>query len=117
MITTASLLMSGCLKSLDDMEISTSTTYTGKIIDENNAPVVNRAVMIGTHELNANYVTTFSDGSGKFSLTLKYTEVLHSFDKLYLKIIKSDSRQYYYEYPLSGRGEASYDFGIIYINE
>ena len=115
-IVAASLMMNGCLKD----GISTTTTFTGRVLSSNNTPSANCRITIAhschrestySHSYSYDYdvATTYTDANGDFSLTLDCQNVPNScFNDKYLFV---STRRY----PLMGLGQETYDYGTIVI--
>lgn len=114
LIVAASFMMCGCLK---DLDISTTTTYTGRVLNANNVPVSNARVAICTYYTHSDapeHLTTYTDATGHFSMTLDYRMEPSNIESHFLDygiVIKKDSKRI--NLPLAGIGQETYDYGII----
>lgn len=106
LIVAASLMMSGCLK---DEKFVTKTTYTGYVKNKQNAPISNLRVCIA-NDWGDDAVSTYTNASGHFSLTLDYKNVPAYDYYLY------GTEMYLYvgtdKHPLI-LGQETYDYGTI----
>ena len=73
-----SLLMSSCLKSVDDLGYSTTTTYRGRVVSKNSQkPISNVPVALveGQNHTNNVIVKTRTNSSGYFELKVDYKTI------------------------------------------
>lgn len=109
-VAVASMLMSSCLKSLDEDDFVLSTTYTGKVVKSNGEPVAHSKVVARTY---MDLFTFYTDSEGNFSFTIDYRvfdDVPYNFDIYYGSYDHEEVRII-----LAGRGKPSCDLGIIHL--
>lgn len=118
----ATLMMNGCLKSVDDLDLCTETIYTGRVVDKTTGvALANKEVVIadwdhynGWEVDNSNLTNvisrTFTNSSGGFSLKFDY----HSVGNADL-IVLCDNYYFGTVVRLQGAGKPTYDYGTIKI--
>lgn len=78
LVMAVSLLMSSCLKSVDDLGYSTTTTYRGRVVSKNSQkPISNVPVALveGQNHTNNVIVKTRTNSSGYFELKVDYKTI------------------------------------------
>lgn len=122
-ICIATLLMSGCLKSVEDLNFCSETTYTGRVVDKaTGVALSNREVVLadwdhvnGSEVENSNLsnviARTFTNSSGCFALKLDYGSLNEGgYPDL---IVLRDNDYYGTVFELQGAGKPTYDYGTI----
>lgn len=78
LVMAVSLLMSSCLKSVDDLGYSTTTTYRGRVVSKNSQkPISNVLVALVEDQNHTNnvIVKTRTNSSGYFELKVDYKTI------------------------------------------
>ena len=113
-----SMITTGCLKSIDELGISTHTTYTGHVVDKTtHLRISNATVQIGFSWENSqgiqisDYILakTNTDANGDFRLDLDYKTLDGQVDLIVLNGDQYEAAAF----TLLGAGKAEYDYGTI----
>lgn len=101
-----SLLLSGCLRSLEKEGITNEITYKGRVIDASNKPLSGIMVRITNGTLIYNSAMTDNDGIFQISVSIVNID-----SKYYIQI--GDEASFAKRSSLKGFGQGIYDYGDI----
>lgn len=122
-VVATSFLMCGCLKNEDFIS---ETTYTGRVVNEQNQPIANRKVVVARVIEEPSYrppkfygeiATAYTDASGNFIFTIDYRTVPSDKTSDHYIIVEPCTSYQAEKLLLKGLGERSYDYGVIVIKK
>lgn len=106
LLVALSLILSGCLRSLEKEGITNEITYKGRVIDASNKPL--SGIMVRITNGNLIHNSTMTDNDGIFQVSVNIANID---SKYYIQI--GDEASYVKRSSLKGFGQGIYDYGDI----